>query len=103
VQRGRPAFCSAGEIGQDVAFERVPVGLAKQLAGLGLGESQVRRAQLGELAMRPQSPDRDHGDTATREDDRQAFGRATSSRAMNDVRDVVGYVEVVEDKGGAVL
>jgi hypothetical protein len=51
MQRGRPAFCSAGEIGQDVALERLPVRLAKQFARLGLRKSQVRRAQLGELAM----------------------------------------------------
>ena len=51
MKRGRPALGSAGEIGQDVALERVPVRLAKQLTRLGFGESQVHRAHLGELAM----------------------------------------------------
>ncbi len=51
VQRGGPALGSAGEIGQDVALERVPVRLAKQLPRHGLGESQVHRAHLGELAV----------------------------------------------------
>ena len=78
--------------------------LAEELLHLRLREAQFRDPDLGQLAQRPQSGDRDGGLAAAREHDREALRRAGDDLPGDqpDVGDLVGKVKVIEDQGRAI-